>query len=109
MKGTRVSRRSMLGSVGAASLSPALLQASISESTARFVQQSALQPLAQPFFVVRIEVGQATLTEGDSRSAPVTGGVLQGSRLAGRIQGGLIAWRASAGSGKDPPPRARYP
>lgn len=91
MTGTRVSRRSVLGSVGAASLSPALLQASISES--------ALHPLALPAFQARIEVGQPTGTDGNSHWAPVTGGVIRGQRLAGRVQGGRIDWRTGAGGG----------
>lgn len=87
MTGTRVSRRSMLGSVGAASLAPTLLQASVPDRA-----DQALSPRTSPAFVAHVQVGALTRLQDGSCWAPVTGGSVGGRRLTGRVQGGRIDW-----------------
>lgn len=95
MAGTRISRRSMLGTVGAASLAPALLQASASASGTDPRPDPASLPHASPLFVARLQVG-ACATDGAISHAPITGGELHGHALQGVVQGGRIEWQRQA-------------
>jgi len=91
MSGTRVSRRAMLGSVGAASLSP-VLQASVSG-----VSASLDLPFARPAFAATLQTAEVHESAGGSRSASIIGGSIQGRRLSGAVQSGHIHWSASSG------------
>lgn len=89
MAGTRMSRRSMLGTVSAASVSPVLeARAPAAEVPSG---TSGHLPHLQPAFAVRLDVRPATAGEGD-RSLRITGGVASGPGLSGSVQGGSILW-----------------
>jgi len=90
MSGTRVSRRAMLGSVGAASLSP-VLQASIPDLSA-----SLDLPLARPAFTAALQTAEMQESASGSRSASIIGGSMQGRRLSGNVRSGRIQWSAPA-------------
>lgn len=89
MPGIQLSRRSLLGSVGAASIAPALPAA---------VGDPALQspdlPQARPAFEGRLLTGpQQRISQSPARySAAILGGDLTGPLLAGAVQSGRIEW-----------------
>lgn len=88
MAGTRVSRRSMLGTVGAAALAPALVQASPGRPL-----NGAPLPHASPLFAAQLEVA-ALVREVAGAHVAITGGTLRGRALAGVVvQGGHIQWQ----------------
>lgn len=87
MAGTRISRRSMLGTVGAATLAPVLVNAG-----ARAVPATAGSPEVQPAFSGNLTVGTIERDGAVLRAASIAGGTLHGSRLAGAVHGGRIEW-----------------
>lgn len=95
MTGARVSRRSLLGSVGAVSLSPAL-EASIGDlSSFKATAPDSLSTV--PAFVARLEIGALNIIDSQSRWAQITGGRVHGRRLDGTAQGGRVEWRSRDG------------
>lgn len=89
MAGTRMSRRSMLGSVSAASFSPVLSAGS--PNAAERAAEPRQAPHLQPAFSVRLDVTPATAGEGD-RCLRIVGGQASGPGLSGPVQGGSIVW-----------------
>lgn len=86
MAGTRISRRSMLGTVGAASLAPVV------NAGARAEVATAGSPEVQPAFAGNLTVGAIERDGTVLRAASITGGTLHGSCLAGAVHGGRIEW-----------------
>jgi len=91
MSGTRVSRRAMLGSVGAASLSP-VLQASVPDISG--LRASPDPPLARLAFTATLQTDEIHESPCGARDAAIIGGSLQGHRLSGTVQAGRIQWSA---------------
>jgi hypothetical protein len=91
----RLSRRSLLGSVGAASISPAL-PALARDSAA----PAAEFPATTPAFEGRLLLGpQKRLTQFPARyAAAVLGGEFSGTVLAGVVQTGRVEWTVDADS-----------
>ena len=86
----------MLGSVGAASLAPALLNASADRSPSGTSSiDAASLPHASPVFVAQLRVGAAA-QKGAMAHAPITAGEIQGRGLDGVVQGGRIEWQRQA-------------
>jgi len=83
------SRRSLLGSVGAASIAPALPAAVCDPA-----MQSADLPVAQPAFEGRLLTGpQQKISQSPARyTASILGGEFKGTLLAGAVQSGRIEW-----------------
>lgn len=96
MAGTHISRRSMLGSVGAASLTPVLLKASENSfSPTPSLTDAAALPHASPVFVAQLRV-TVLATDAAIKQVAITGGELQGPSLEGVVQGGRIEWQPQA-------------
>lgn len=90
MANARITRRAVLGSAGAASLSPVF-----SAST-----DDALAPRARLAFSARISVGAAeTVASSPGRRwSAVIGGEIHGPLVSGAVQGGRIDWHVDARS-----------
>lgn len=84
MASARITRRSVLGSAGAASLSPVFSAG----------KQDALSPYARLAFAARISVGAAEDVAGypGRQWCAVLGGEIHGALLQGAVQGGRIDW-----------------
>jgi hypothetical protein len=98
MSKLRITRRAVLGSVGA-SLS-STLAAPAAASLAPVPAQGSLQlPQARRAFAAQLEVGQSTPASGTSthRWAVILGGAIDGPRLRGEVQGGRFDWRQDPG------------
>lgn len=89
-----MSRRSMLGTVGAASLAPVLLKAGAPAA-------QVTDPELRPAFSGTLIVGAPQRVEARLHSATITGGSLDGSRLTGAVQGGRIQWLAREDGGHE--------
>lgn len=98
MAAARISRRLMLGTVGAASLAPAFPAASGTSPTTP--RPGAEAPELRPVFAGSLSVGSTggTATQGH---VTITGGRMQGTRLAGEVRGGRIDWRLQATGGTE--------
>ena len=77
----------MLGTVGAASLAPVLVNAG-----ARAAPVAAGSPEVQPAFAGNLTVGAMEREGTVLRAASISGGTIHGSRLAGIVHGGRIEW-----------------
>lgn len=90
MANARITRRAVLGTAGAASLST-VLAASASD---------ALAPHARPAFAARISVGAAEMVVSSPgrRWSAVLGGEIHGPLVSGAVQGGRIDWHIDARS-----------
>lgn len=90
MANARITRRAVLGSAGAASLSPVI---SVSAS-------DALAPHARLAFAARISVGAAEAVESSPgrQWSAVLGGEIHGPLVSGAVQGGRIDWHVDARS-----------
>jgi hypothetical protein len=88
MASARITRRAMLGSAGAASLSP-VLPASAPDSQA---------PHTRLAFAADVSVGAAEIVAGQPgrRWSAVLGGNIHGPLLSGAVQGGRIDWHVDA-------------
>lgn len=88
----------MLGSVGAASLAPVLLKAATEPAAmAAPTAGPALRPAFSGILNVTAPDGQAAALRG----ATITGGSIDGARLAGSVQGGRIDWLARPDGGHE--------
>src|SRR5688500_7470756 len=94
MARARISRRSLLGSVGAASLAPGLLSPTPSE--ARLAQDSAGAPQLQPAFAAELALGVPALDGAvpQQMRAEIQGGSVTGRLLRGTVQHGTVGWRS---------------
>lgn len=90
MAGARITRRAVLGSAGAASLSPVF---------ALNASDPAL-PHTRLAFAAHVSVGAAAGVSGHPgrRWCAVLGGTLRGPLLSGAVQGGRIDWQIDAPS-----------
>src|SRR5690606_13691942 len=90
MAGTHMTRRSMLGTVGAASLAPVLpVRADLHTGPGA---SNAELPGVRPAFIGRLQVSGmpgASTTE----VVAITGGSLHGKDLAGTVHAGQIQWQ----------------
>lgn len=88
MASARITRREMLGSAGAASLSPVLPAAA----------HDSLAPHTRLAFAAHISVGAAETVTGQPgrRWSAVLGGNIHGPLLSGAVQGGRIDWHVDA-------------
>lgn len=93
MAGARISRRSMLGSAGAASLMPVLGRNATAASSAA----SPELPQACPAFDARLQVGAAMAGHDGGHWAAITGGSIEGRDVSGRVTGGRIEWQQQQG------------
>lgn len=89
MAGARISRRSVLGTVSAASLAPMLPQ----PAAARLLPAGEVHPRAAPAFHAELEVAAASVAVPGERVARITGGRVAGRLLSGQVEGGSIWWR----------------
>src|SRR5688572_11898785 len=99
MARARISRRSLLGSVGAASLAPGLLTPMPSE--ARLAQHPAGEPGVQPAFAAELVLG-VLAPEGEvpqQLRAVIHGGSVTGRLLRGTVQHGTVGWRSDPVAG----------
>lgn len=92
----RITRRSVLGSVGAATLSPALVAPV--DSHAGLVADAfpdGAQPAGRPAFVVQLRIGSRQCTDGSGGGhwAPILGGEITGPQLRGQVQAGRVDWQ----------------
>jgi len=94
MAGTRISRRSMLGSAGAASLMPVLGQSANAAPPAAAIAP----PDARPAFDARLQVGSPMAHAGGGRWAAITGGSIEGRVVSGEVTGGRIEWQDQQGA-----------
>lgn len=99
MASTRVTRRTVLGSVGAASLAPAL---TATDAAARVRAEAAwpaesAAPHPHLAFAAQLQLAMhAGTSQTGAHWAAITGGEAAGPRLSGRVQGGRIDWRCDA-------------
>jgi hypothetical protein len=93
MSGMRLSRRSLLGSVGAASITPAL-PAVARDGTASLPGL----PQTEPAFEGTLLTGPQKRMAAGQYSAAIVGGVFTGPLLAGTVHSGRIDWRIDAAS-----------
>lgn len=91
MAGTRISRRSMLGTVGAASLVPVLLKAS-DGPPAGSAPPDAL-PHAAPAYLARFRVSPIAPHAAQPRAVAIIGGTVEGTRLSGVVESGSVEWQ----------------
>jgi hypothetical protein len=92
MASARITRRAVLGSAGAASLSPML--AASARGAPGDESPHAPQPRSRAAFAAEISVGAAEPVAGSAhrRWAAVLGGEIAGPALSGAVQGGRIDW-----------------
>jgi hypothetical protein len=99
MASSLITRRSLLGTAGAASLAPVLPK----DANACTGQQLApAMPHATPAFTVRVEVGAANRvgTQPGLHHAFIHGGDVTGPLLNGKVQGGRVQWHVDAANGQ---------
>jgi hypothetical protein len=94
MASVRISRRSVLGSVGAASLAPGLLSPTPSQARLRAEEVEGV-PGIEPAFAADLALGPITPQQGAPSQlwAVIQGGTVTGRLLRGAIQHGRIEWR----------------
>jgi hypothetical protein len=94
----RFSRRSVLGSVGAASVVPTITGGSAVASATALPFDNGVQ--VAPAFVATLNVGRQIRNDASPRhfSAPILGGEVTGVLLSGLIQPGRIEWTIDAAS-----------
>jgi hypothetical protein len=100
MPGLRISRRSVLGSVGVVSLTSALTPQALAQTHhGEAVSGDSQLPVTESVFVARLDVGasQRAMVAGQ-RWAAIHGGEVAGPLLKGRIQQGRITWQVNAAS-----------
>jgi hypothetical protein len=95
----RITRRTLLGSVGAVSLAPAL-HAEIGSSSDN-PRAAAPSPHATAAFTLHLETGEAQAVAGstDCWSAEVRGGRVTGLQLHGEVESGRIDFALDAEAG----------
>jgi hypothetical protein len=93
----RITRRAVLGSVGA-TLSSTLAAPAGAHLAPMPAQGSLALPQARPAFAALLEVGESMQAPGTSTQRWVTilGGAIDGPRLRGVVQGGRFDWRQDA-------------
>ena len=90
MAGTHMTRRSMLGTVGAASLAPVLpVHANLHAGPGT---PDAGLPCARAAFIGRLQVS-AMPSASTTQAVAITGGTLRGRSLAGTVKAGQIQWQ----------------
>lgn len=97
----RITRRSVLGSVGAVSLSPALTAHALTGPVDAALQPDDSPPVRSvPAFDAHLVVGPARRSAADPASgwAPVTGGEVTGSVLRGVVLPGRVEWHVDHAS-----------
>lgn len=99
MASSLITRRSLLGTAGAASLSPVLLK-DTNDCTGQ--QLASAVPHAVPAFTARVEVGAASRvgTQPGLHHASIHGGEITGPLLNGKVQGGRVQWHVDAALGQ---------
>jgi hypothetical protein len=99
MASSLITRRSLLGSAGAASLTPVLLN-DTDTCTGQPLQPAA--PKAAPAFTARIAVGAGSRIsfQPGLRHASILGGEITGPLLNGTVQGGNVQWHIDAANGQ---------
>lgn len=98
MAATRISRRLMLGTVGAASLAPAFPR--VSGAPPAGPGSGEDPPVLRPVFAGRLVVGPPRGTAAH-RQVSIIGGRLQGAGFAGEVQRGCIDWHLQATGGTE--------
>ncbi len=99
MRDVRVTRRSVLGSVGAVSVSSSLTAQAVGADAGAFLSATA-PPRTAPAFDAVLKVGRAQRSAAGATlaSAPILGGEIAGPLLSGEVLPGLVEWRIDAPS-----------
>jgi hypothetical protein len=100
MASARISRRSVLGSVGAASLTPGLLSPETAQASLR-ADQIIDAPGVRPAFAAELALGAIIAQQGAPSQlwAAIQGGSVTGRLLCGAVQQGRIQWRSDPAAG----------